>query len=61
MLPVCNDHRIMMQYCFGRRGGGAIRLPLQGQKKMKMKYKGKEKVKVSKTLSLIVGMNMSDT
>ena len=60
MLPVCNDHRIMMQYCFGRRGG-AIRLTLQGQKKMKMKYKGKEKVKVSKTLSLIVGMNMSDT
>ena len=42
-------------------GGGAIRLTLQGQKKMKMKYKGKEKVKVSKTLSLIVGMNMSDT
>lgn len=46
MLPVCNDHRIMMQYCFGRRGGGAIRLTLQGQKKMKMKYKGKEKVSV---------------
>lgn len=42
-------------------GGEAIRLTLQGQKKMKMKYKGKEKVKVSKTLSLIVGMNMSDT
>ena len=60
MLPVCNDHRIMMQYCFGRRGGGH-QLTLQGQKKMKMKYKGKEKVKVSKTLSLIVGMNMSDT
>ena len=57
MLPVCNDHRITMQYCFGWRGGegGAIRLTLQGQKKMKMKYKGKEKVKVSKTLSLIVG------
>lgn len=48
MLPVCNDHKITMQYCFGRRGGGHQVNFARTKKDEKWSIRGRKRLKCQK-------------